>query len=414
MNKELVLEKFSENKLVSSILNFVKTNNIIVKSISFCLVLVLSVVVTVMSIGLTIGFNVNYSGKMIATIRDTSVFEKAREIVVNEIGGFEKEEAINSPKFVMTLTVAENLCEPTTLANVIIENTDEIVLASALMVNGETVATTETANLTDLIEARRTSYFVEGAENTASFTEKLEIKDGYCLKSELSSTEEITEAINNLEVRTVSTIVSEKTVPHTVKKLKTQSYKVGYSKVYQAGQDGLVKTTTTKETVNGASVCEDKISTDVITEAVQQIEIIGIANEKITATEKANASSKGFIFPLKKGTYKISSYYGDGRNHKGVDLCASKGTAIFAVAKGTVTYAGYDSDFGYNVIVDHGNGIKTRYAHASALCVSKGATVAQGDMIAAVGNTGWSTGNHLHFEVIVNGVRVNPAPYIGL
>lgn len=394
-------------------LNFIKTNNLVVRTISFCLVAVLSVVVTVMSIGLTIGFNVNYSGKMIATVRDTTVFEKAREIVLNEIHADSKD-AINSPKFVMTLTVAENLCEPTTLADVIIENTDEIVLASALMVNGETVATTETANLTDLIEERRTAYFVEGAENTASFSESLEIKDGYYLKSELSSLEETKAAINNLEVKTVSVKVSEKTVPHTVKKLKTHSYKVGYSKIYQAGKDGVVKTTTAKETINGVAVYEDKVSTEVVSEAVQEIQIIGIANEKINATEKANASSKGFIFPLRAGTYKISSYYGDGRNHKGVDLCASKGTAIFAVAKGTVTYAGYDSDFGYNVIIDHGNGIKTRYAHASALCVSRGAAVAQGDMIAAVGNTGWSTGNHLHFEVIVNGVRVNPAPYIGL
>ena len=81
---------------------------------------------------------------------------------------------------------------------------------------------------------------------------------------------------------------------------------------------------------------------------------------------------------------------------------------------GKVTYAGWDSDYGYNVVIEHLNGLKTRYAHANALCVSKGATVAQGDMIATVGSTGWSTGNHLHFEVIVNGVRVNPGPYIGL
>ena len=112
--------------------------------------------------------------------------------------------------------------------------------------------------------------------------------------------------------------------------------------------------------------------------------------------------------------FVISSYYGDGRNHKAMDLAANKGVAIFAAAAGKVTYAGYDGDYGYNVVIDHGNGIQTRYAHESYLTVSKGQTVAQGDMIGAVGSTGYSTGNHLHFEVIINGTRVNPAPYIGL
>jgi murein DD-endopeptidase MepM/ murein hydrolase activator NlpD len=80
---------------------------------------------------------------------------------------------------------------------------------------------------------------------------------------------------------------------------------------------------------------------------------------------------------------------------------------------GTVTYAGYDGDYGYSVVVSHSNGMKTRYAHCNALCVSVGAKVSRGDMIATVGNTGWSTGNHLHFEIIINGNRVNPGPYIG-
>ena len=95
-------------------------------------------------------------------------------------------------------------------------------------------------------------------------------------------------------------------------------------------------------------------------------------------------------------------------------MAADKGTPIFAAASGKITFVGYDSQYGYNVIIEHSNGIKTRYAHANALCVKKGDTVSQGDMIATVGMTGYATGNHLHFEVIVNGNRVNPAPYIGL
>ena len=79
-----------------------------------------------------------------------------------------------------------------------------------------------------------------------------------------------------------------------------------------------------------------------------------------------------------------------------------------------MTYSGYDGGYGYCVVIDHGNGIQTRYGHASALKVSKGTKVEQGDLVALVGSTGNSTGNHLHFEVIVNGKRVNPISYIGL
>ena len=74
----------------------------------------------------------------------------------------------------------------------------------------------------------------------------------------------------------------------------------------------------------------------------------------------------------------------------------------------------FDGAYGYSVVIDHGNGLRTRYAHASALKVAKGAAVEQGDLLALVGSTGNSTGNHLHFEVLVNETRVDPAPYIGL
>ena len=157
-----------------------------------------------------------------------------------------------------------------------------------------------------------------------------------------------------------------------------------------------------------------RISAQVISEPVNRVITIGTAVVKVSSSEKANVSSSGFICPLERGKFVVSAYYGDGRNHKAIDLAANRGVAIFAAAGGTVTYAGYDGDYGYNVVIDHGNGMKTRYAHASYLCAKKGDVVSQGDMIAAVGRTGYSTGNHLHFEVIINGTRVNPAPYIGV
>lgn len=100
------------------------------------------------------------------------------------------------------------------------------------------------------------------------------------------------------------------------------------------------------------------------------------------------------------------------KNHKGLDIAAPNGTIIRAVAKGTVEFSGRKGALGKLVIINHGNGVKTYYAHCSDLKVSQGQQVNEGDNIATVGRTGTATGNHLHFEVHLNGVCVNPQKYI--
>ena len=104
-------------------------------------------------------------------------------------------------------------------------------------------------------------------------------------------------------------------------------------------------------------------------------------------------------------------YRGRG-THTGLDIAASQGTAIHAVSGGKVIFSGDKGSYGKLVIVDHGNGIQTYYAHCSALYVSSGAQVSQGQTIAAVGSTGNSTGPHLHLEIRVNGVAQNPQNYL--
>ena len=99
--------------------------------------------------------------------------------------------------------------------------------------------------------------------------------------------------------------------------------------------------------------------------------------------------------------------------HSGLDIAAPYGTPIKAAASGTVTFSGNAGDgFGNYVIVSHGNGVTTVYAHCSSLLVSSGQTVSQGQVIARVGSTGNSTGNHLHLEVRKNGVTYNPQNYV--
>jgi murein DD-endopeptidase MepM/ murein hydrolase activator NlpD len=122
-------------------------------------------------------------------------------------------------------------------------------------------------------------------------------------------------------------------------------------------------------------------------------------------------SAAGFIWPV-NGT--VVSGYGMrwGRLHEGIDISAASGTPIWAAAAGTVIYAGWLGGYGNLVVVDHGNGLATAYAHASAILVSVGQSVARGETVALVGSTGNSSGPHLHFEVRVNGVAVDPLLYL--
>ena len=98
--------------------------------------------------------------------------------------------------------------------------------------------------------------------------------------------------------------------------------------------------------------------------------------------------------------------------HKGIDWATPTGTPVYASCGGTVAKAGWGSGYGYVVYINHEDGRQTRYAHLSKVLVSAGQTVKQGDRIALSGNTGISTGPHLHFEMLINGTQVNPLDYL--
>lgn len=127
-------------------------------------------------------------------------------------------------------------------------------------------------------------------------------------------------------------------------------------------------------------------------------------------------TSANWVHPLRVGN-PTSSCFGMrwGRMHKGIDYPAPYGTSIKAVGAGTIVKAGWVyGGYGISVLISHGNGLYTHYAHASRLAVSVGQRVVPGQTIAYVGSTGDSTGNHLHFEVHANGVwsQINPGPWL--
>ena len=130
--------------------------------------------------------------------------------------------------------------------------------------------------------------------------------------------------------------------------------------------------------------------------------------EKLVNPKKAPQSSTRLLWPTEGHT--ITQYYS--WRHTAIDIANHIGTPLYAADDGTVIFAGWSTGYGNNVVIDHGNGMKTRYAHASKLFVAVGDDVSRGDEIAAIGSTGWSTGPHVHFEVMVNGEKLNPLNYV--
>jgi murein DD-endopeptidase MepM/ murein hydrolase activator NlpD len=140
-------------------------------------------------------------------------------------------------------------------------------------------------------------------------------------------------------------------------------------------------------------------------------------NAQENLSSRSRASSGGFIWPV---VGPITSGYGWRIHpifkvpefHTGIDIGVPYGTPILAAKSGVVTYSGWGTGYGNLVILDNGSGIETRYSHASRLVAYVGERVKQGQVIAYVGSTGWSTGPHLFFEIRINGKPVNPLNYL--
>jgi murein DD-endopeptidase MepM/ murein hydrolase activator NlpD len=136
---------------------------------------------------------------------------------------------------------------------------------------------------------------------------------------------------------------------------------------------------------------------------------------EMTAGDKTDFVGGDFISPI-PGSWQglVSCEFGTGyAGHAGMDLAVPVGTEVRAIAAGKVLYTKMGTTgYGYHVVINHGGGIVTLYAHNSQILVSEGQTVAQGEVIALSGRTGRSTGPHVHLEVVVDGVPMNPRNYL--
>ena len=188
-------------------------------------------------------------------------------------------------------------------------------------------------------------------------------------------------------------------------------------------QKVLENTKTLREGLIEKLSIEEQETQSKIDEYYKQIEEIETEIKELAVTESFGEDYIGgtMVWPI-PGHYTITSNYGMRTHpitgvyklHTGVDISAKTGDNFVAMAYGVVTKAGYNSAYGNMVIIDHGGGVQTLYAHGSSIEVEVGDIVNAGDVVLKVGSTGYSTGPHAHFEIRINGETVNPLDYVSI
>jgi len=211
-------------------------------------------------------------------------------------------------------------------------------------------------------------------------------------------------------------VTVEETIAHSTEYKDTASLLKGESKIVTEGKDGKKKVTYEIKEANGATLEKEVVQEVVVSEPVTEVVDKGTGSIQLSSRSSSATFTGGgngvVSWPLANN--KITSPYGTRSRgfHSGIDLQAKTGTSVYAAAGGKVVLASWYYGYGNCIVIDHGNGMKTRYAHLSSYNCKVGDSVSRGQMIAKSGNTGNSTGPHLHFEVIINGSTKNPVNYL--
>lgn len=422
--------------------------------------------------GLEYGINVEYNGKNLGIISEESEFDEAAKEVQKRISYVDSNEYIEfSPKFSLKIiSEDDSFMNTQQLANKMLsESNKELADAYGIYVDGQFIGAVRDKNkVVDTMTKNLLNYKVDGEIRDMCYSKSIDYVEGIYLTESVISENE---AIKKLTAKNYSTesyvvqksdsIVSvcqkynmteekfkelnpsldeEKSlVPGTVikvleaesfipiqyiRELETTSFidyetievetseiNLGRSELLVKGSRGEKQNKIEVTYIDGVERSRKTLSSVITKEpTVEQIGI-GTYTAKPASSDTVLTGSGKFAWPVDGGF--ISDPFISDRNHKGMDIAAPAGTDIYAAGDGVVVASGWNTGgYGYFVMIDHLDGYETLYGHCSGLYVVEGQTVTRGQLIAAVGTTGDSTGNHCHFEVRENGMCLNPANFV--
>lgn len=425
------------------------------------------IVVVRNGLGLQFVLNVQVNGETVGYVANEQVFENARDDVQSRIrtaramlqeSGTEVPDTQWNVSPTFTLAISGQTMTESEIANAILRTaSDEIVDATAVYIDGELrFVTTEGDHLRTYLESVKEPFedALDSSVYTA-FAHEIRLVDGVYLSESVSSYSDIISELNAgagvhtytaeegdtvqsivdatgvtfdslaqmnpglqtldqevpagtelftgaasaelLKVEVVRRETETVAIPFETQNSESDEYDFGEVVVLQEGQDGVEDVTYEITMIDGTVTDRQAIAYNVIQQPVPEITVTGT---RLKSGMVAQVGSGSFIWPVPQYTY-VSRWMGSG--HRGADICAPYGVPVLASDSGKVVAAGWHYSYGNYVEIDHGNGYTTLYGHMSALSVTQGQGVTQGQKIGEVGSTGNSTGNHCHFEMTYNG-----------
>ncbi len=352
----------------------------------------------------TFGTGIYYNGKQIAVTSGTANYESAIDAANTFLSSKNLKDIDLRFITVPTLSLRSNIENGSTLR-------DSLLLSSSKLSRGCTVYSDDTAIFTakDKLAARKIveKYISEcSVDADAKITTNIKYKTNIVEKDSISDFEKcslLLQNSKNVKVISVVNTTENQNIPFDTKSTQDSSLYIGESVTVTEGKEG--KAQIEAETVyeNGTPQSRRILSENVLITPVSRVVRVGTKEKDVLKT--------GLFYPL-QGV--ISSPYGErwGKMHEGIDIAVPEGTPVIAAECGKVIYAGDGGTYGNLVRIDHGYGIVTAYAHLGTINVKAGQSVSANTQIALSGNTGRSTGPHLHFEIVNNDEPVNPNLYL--
>lgn len=275
------------------------------------------------------------------------------------------------------------------------------------------------AQLQFFLDALLNQEKLEDPDAEASYAQEIEVVSGLYPSGSVKSYDEIKEILLSvLQIQVTKTETYQEEIPFDTVTVSNDVEYTVFSNVVNEGADGVQECVDQVTYLNGKEVSRSAVKRIVVQEPVSKTIETGTRTlpdsypEGYQSGQGSGVATGSFLWPLPY-TYHITSPFEMrwGTMHKGIDIAEGgvHGATVRASDGGVVTIAGDLNDgYGNYVVIDHGNGYKTLYAHGSAIYVTQGQYVSKGQPILAVGNSGNSYGSHLHFEIIENGTEVNP------
>lgn len=304
------------------------------------------------------------------------------------------------------LTLRSGICENISLRNKLLLSSADFQTGCTLYCAGTKIFTAQDKEIAQKIVSEHISAYDMNGDATLSG--QLSYKTTIATKDKISTPEECRRILaqsNNVSVISVVNTSLEEEVPFEIETQEDANLYIGEQITVSEGKVGTVKIR--RETIyeDGAEQSSRVLSEKIVAKPVAAVVRVG--------TKPKNVLDTGLFYPL-GSEGKISSKFGArwGKTHEGMDIAVPEGTPVIAAECGTVSFAGTVGGYGNLVRIDHGGGVVTAYAHLSKIEVNVGQTVTADTRIALSGNTGRSTGPHLHFEVVQNDTHLDPDLYL--